>query len=375
MKIINVVGARPNFMKIAPLMEAYKAYPEIAPVLVHTGQHYDDKMSDMFFRELGIAKPDVNLGVGSASHAVQTADIMKAFEQVCIRYKPDIVLVVGDVNSTLACSIVAKQLHIYAIHYEAGIRSFDHTMPEEINRLVTDSIADCFMVTEQSAIDNLKKEGHEEEKIHFVGNLMIDTLMANKDKAAQRQTYKGYNLHKDEYALLTMHRPSNVDNPAILEKLVGAFEQIASWMPIIYPVHPRAEKNLRHFNLWHHFSRMKNIILTGPSGYHDMLNLQMNCRFIMTDSGGMQEESSVLKKPCITLRSATERPVTVNKGSSVLAGNDTDKLLEYVDMIKNGNYKTPEEIPLWDGKAAQRIVEKIRLMLNPNAIRIHPKSS
>jgi UDP-N-acetylglucosamine 2-epimerase (non-hydrolysing) len=362
MKIINVVGARPNFMKIAPLMEAYKAHPEIEPVLVHTGQHYDDKMSDTFFRELGIPKPDVNLGVGSATNTVQTAEIMKAFADVCIKYKPDMVLVVGDVNSTLACSIVAKQLHIKVIHYEAGIRSFDRSMPEEINRLVTDSIADFFMVTEQSAIDNLKNEGHAEDKIHFVGNLMIDTLMANRDKAKQKKTYQGYNLSKDNYALLTMHRPANVDHPEILEKFVGAFEQIASWIPVIYTVHPRAEKNLRQFNLWHRLSSMKNIILTEPAGYHDMLNLQMNCKFIMTDSGGIQEESSVLRKSCITLRFATERPVTVYKGSSVLAGSDTDKLLEYVRMIRNGTFKDAEEIPLWDGKAAQRIVEKIRFM-------------
>lgn len=362
MRIINVVGARPNFMKIAPLMQAYKAYPEIEPVLVHTGQHYDDKMSDAFFRDLGMADPDVNLGVGSASPAVQTAEIMKAFAGVCAEYKPDMVLVVGDVNSTLACTIAAKQLHVKVIHYEAGIRSFDRSMPEEINRLVTDSIADFFLVTEHSAIDNLKKEGHSADKIHFVGNLMIDTLIANRGKAEQKNTYLGYNLHKDNYALLTMHRPVNVDNPEILRKFVDAFEQISSWIQIIYPVHPRAEKNLRQFNLWQHFSSVKNVVLTGPLGYHDMLNLQMNCRFIMTDSGGMQEESSILKKPCITLRFSTERPVTVNKGSSVLVGSDTDKLSENVNMIRNGIFKITREIPLWDGKAAQRIVEKIRFL-------------
>ncbi|MFZ2654921.1 MAG: UDP-N-acetylglucosamine 2-epimerase (non-hydrolyzing) [Victivallales bacterium] len=359
MKIINVVGARPNFMKIAPLMEAYKAYPEIEPVLVHTGQHYDDKMSDMFFRELGIAEPDVNLGVGSASNTVQTAEIMKAFAEVCMKFRPDAVLVVGDVNSTMACSIVAKQLGIRLIHYEAGIRSFDRDMPEEINRLVTDSIADCFLVTEQSAIDNLKNEGQKEDKIHFVGNLMIDTLMANQDRAEQKKTYRGYNLSRNNYALLTMHRPSNVDHPATLKKLVDAFEQVSSWIPIIYPVHPRTEKNLRQFDLWQRFSSMKNIILTGPAGYLDMLNLQMNCRFIMTDSGGMQEESSVLNKPCITLRSATERPVTVSIGSSVLAGNSPVKLLEYAEMIRNNAFKKAGRIPLWDGNAARRIVERL----------------
>ena len=340
-------------------MEAYKARPELEPILVHTGQHYDDKMSDTFFRELGIAKPDMNLGVGSASNTVQTAEIMKAFAEVCIKYKPDIVLVVGDVNSTLACSIAAKQLCINVIHYEAGIRSFDRSMPEEINRLVTDSIADYLMVTEHSAIYNLKNEGHAADKIHFVGNLMIDTLMANMDKAEQKKTYQGFNLRKDNYALLTMHRPSNVDNPEILQNFIEAFEQISAWMPIVYPVHPRTEKNIKHFNLWQRFSSMKNIILTGPVGYHDMLNLQMNCKFIMTDSGGIQEESSVLEKPCITLRFTTERPITVEKGSSVLAGNDTVKLLEYISMIKDGTFKRSGEIPLWDGKAAQRIVDKI----------------
>lgn len=363
MILISVCGARPNFMKIAPVAHELEKHSDsgIEHTIVHTGQHYDTRMSDTFFKELHIPEPDINLEAGSGTHAFQTARIMESFEtymtENSYRDRNDVyVMVVGDVNSTLACSITAKKLHVNVIHYEGGLRSFDPEMPEEINRMATDAVADLFFVTEQSGVTNLKNEGHKDEDIHMVGNLMIDTLLENKEKAEEKQTFKDIKLEHNGYALMTMHRPSNVDDRDILMNLMRAFTEIGEWCPIVFPMHPRTRKNLEKFGLWNDFSGIKGMKVIEPIGYHDTLNLHLHCRFLLTDSGGMQEESSVLDKPCLTMRCNTERPSTVETGTSVLVGNDIKAILTYADQIKNGTFKTGSAIPLWDGKAAERIV-------------------
>jgi len=299
-KLINVVGARPNFMKIAPIMKACKASRAIEPLLVHTGQHYDEKMSDLFFRQLGIPEPDINLGVGSASHAVQTANIIKAFEPVVLDYKPDAVLAVGDVNSTIACGLVAVKLGVKLIHVEAGLRSFDRSMPEEINRLLTDSISDFLFCTEQSGVDNLICEGIPKEKIFLVGNVMIDTLLDNKAKAEKSNILDQLNLNGDDFAALTLHRPANVDNPAVFGRILDALEVIQNDMPIIFPIHPRTHRNLKSFHLDKRFEELSNLQLIDPLGYLDFLKLMTSARLVLTDSGGIQEETTILKVPCLT---------------------------------------------------------------------------
>jgi UDP-N-acetylglucosamine 2-epimerase (non-hydrolysing) len=359
MKIINVVGARPNFMKIAPLMDVYKAYPEIDPILVHTGQHYDKKMSELFFNELGIPEPDINLGVGSASHAVQTAEIMKAFEIVVVTQKPDFVIVVGDVNSTIACGLVAVKMGVKLAHVEAGLRSFDRTMPEEINRLLTDSISNLLFCTEQSGVDNLKKEGIPEEKIFLVGNVMIDTLQKNMGKAVKSNILDKLKLSSDNFAVLTLHRPANVDNPQVFGQILDALEVIQKDMPVIFPIHPRTNNNLRLATLSKRVREMPGLRLIDPLGYLDFLKLMSSAYVVLTDSGGIQEETTILKVPCLTLRENTERPVTVEYGFNQLVGIDTDKIISAYKKVTNGvniDYKVP---PLWDGRAAERIVEII----------------
>lgn len=359
MKIINIIGARPNFMKIAPLMDAYKAYPEVNPILVHTGQHYDKKMSDLFFRELGIPEPDINLGVRSASHAVQTAEIMKAFEIVIVNQKPDFVIVVGDVNSTIACGLVAVKMGVKLAHVEAGLRSFDRTMPEEINRLLTDSISDLLFCTEQSGVDNLKKEGIPEEKIFLVGNVMIDTLQKNMGKAEKSTILDKLKLNGDCFAVLTLHRPANVDNPHVFGQILDALEVIQKDMPIIFPIHPRTNNNLRLTTLGKRVREMPGLRPIDPLGYLDFLKLMSSAYVVLTDSGGIQEETTILKVPCLTLRNNTERPVTVEYGFNKLVGIDTDKIISAYKKVTNGvnrDYKVP---PLWDGRAAERIVEII----------------
>lgn len=369
MILISVAGARPNFMKIAPVAHELSKRPEtgIENIIVHTGQHYDKKMSAAFFQELSIPEPDVNLEAGSGTHAFQTARVMEAFETYMIdsgyRDRDDVyVMVVGDVNSTMACSITAKKLHVQVIHYEGGLRSFDRDMPEEINRMATDAVADLFFVTEQSGVINLKNEGHSGRDVHLVGNLMIDTLLANKEKAEQKKTFESIKLEDNGYALMTMHRPSNVDDPGILKDLMRAFMEIGEWCPIVFPMHPRTRKNLQEFGLWDDFTSTKGMNITEPVGYHDLLNLQMHCKFVMTDSGGIQEESSVLGKPCLTMRFNTERPSTVESGTSVLVGNDISKILTHADRIRNGTFRQGSPIPLWDGCSAQRIAEILETM-------------
>lgn len=360
MKIINIVGARPNFMKIAPLMDAYKAYPEVNPILVHTGQHYDKKMSDLFFRELCIPEPDINLGVGSASHAVQTAEIMKAFEIVIVKQKPDIVIVVGDVNSTIACGLVTVKMGVKLAHIEAGLRSFDRTMPEEINRLLTDSISDLLFCTEQSGVDNLKKEGVPEEKIFLVGNVMIDSLQKNIDKTEKSTILDKLELNGNNFAVLTLHRPANVDNPQVFRQILDALVAVQKDMPVIFPVHPRTNNNLLSNTLGKRVCEMPGLRMIDPLGYLDFVKLMSSAYVVLTDSGGIQEETTILRIPCLTLRENTERPITIKYGSNQLVGTDTGKIISaYKKILANGvnmDYKVP---PLWDGRAAERIVEII----------------
>ena len=356
--VLIIGGARPNFMKIAPLINKLKN-EKIDFKLIHTGQHYDYNMSKIFFDNLGIPKPDYFLNVGSGSHAIQTAKIMIEFEKVILKEKPKLVIVVGDVNSTIACALVAKKQFIELAHVEAGLRSFDFKMPEEINRKLTDQIADYLFVTERSALLNLKNEGIDSSKVFFVGNIMIENLIRNLEKARINNYYKELDLFCDSYGLITIHRPSNVDNKKDLEKVIEILNYIQSKIKIVFPVHPRTQKNLKKFNLENELNK-SNIILIKPLGYLEFLNLMINAKFILTDSGGIQEEASHLRIPILTLRKNTERPITVEKGTNTLIGNDFNKLKMYLDKILSNSYKKGEQIEKWDGKTSQRIVNIIK---------------
>ncbi len=357
MKVINIVGARPNFMKIAPIMAAYDGYPDIEPVLVHTGQHYDERMSELFFRQLGIPEPDINLGVGSASHAVQAAEIMKTFEPVVLEHKPDVVLVVGDVNSTIACGLVAVKLGVELVHVEAGLRSFDRSMPEEVNRVLTDSISDLLFCTEQSGVDNLIREGVAEEKIFLVGNVMIDTLLRNKAKAEDSDVLNQLNLNDNDFAVLTLHRPSNVDDVTVFGRILDALEVIQNDMPVIFPVHPRTRRNLNSPSLGKRVNAMMGLRLLNPLGYLDFLKLMSSAKIVLTDSGGIQEETTILKIPCLTLRENTERPITVEIGSNQVVGTDTRRIIEAYKQALDSSWREPQVPCLWDGRVAERIVK------------------
>ncbi|GAB4381706.1 MAG: UDP-N-acetylglucosamine 2-epimerase (non-hydrolyzing) [Calditrichia bacterium] len=360
-RILNVVGARPNFMKIGPIQrEMAKFNSEFEPILIHTGQHYDDRMSKLFFEDLNLPKPDVYLGVGSGTHAEQTGRIMIEFEKICFELKPDLVLVVGDVNSTAACSIVASKLWIPVIHVEAGLRSFDRRMPEEINRLITDALSDFLFTTEKSGNENLKKEGIDPAKIHFVGNVMIDSLTYFLQKADESSILDELNLRKGEYALVTLHRPSNVDEAESFIRILDAFEIIQKEIPIVFPIHPRTEKNIERFGLKEKVKSLKNLHLLPPIGYIDFMRLEKDCKFVMTDSGGIQEETTYLGIPCLTLRENTERPVTVELGTNEIVHNDPEKIVTNAKKILSDQWKKGTIPPLWDGKAAERIVEIIR---------------
>lgn len=361
MKIISVVGARPNFMKIAPIMDELKKHPEIESLLVHTGQHYDETMSDSFFKDLGIPLPNINLEVGSKSHAVQTAEIMTGFEKVIVKHNPDLVIVVGDVNSTLACALTCSKMNIPVAHIEAGLRSFDRTMPEEINRILTDAISDYLFITEKSAEINLLREGRPKEKIYFVGNVMVDTLLKNREKANQSLILSKLNLIATKgdtlpYAYLTLHRPSNVDNKKVLLGILQALAEIQQHIKIIWPIHPRTRKKIEEFN-FSDVLKAKGIILVEPLGYLDSLKLISESRFTLTDSGGIQEETTILNIPCLTLRNNTERPVTVEQGTNTIVGTDRKKIAkESLSNLEKGRNRKPAP-KLWDGKAAGRIVE------------------
>lgn len=375
LKWMIVAGARPNFMKIAPLLKEIKSYntnhekkgARIVPILVHTGQHYDDIMSRVFFDDLELPRPDVDLGVGSASHAVQTANIMIEFEKVCIERKPDLVIIVGDVNSTLACSLVAVKSGIKVAHIEAGLRSFDRSMPEEINRIVTDSVSDYLFTTCEDANENLKREGIPEDKIFFVGNLMVDTLLSHRDKAGKSHILEALNLMNGtgvkDYALLTLHRPSNVDERETFEGVIKAVHELSGRMPIIFAAHLRTQKQIKTFGLEKYFglSRKgeipKGILMIDPLGYLDFLQLMSNARIVLSDSGGIQEETTILGVPCLTIRENTERPVTINEGTNILVGTCPDSLDEYLNRILSGLCKKGSVPELWDGQAAKRIVD------------------
>ncbi len=356
MKILNIVGARPNFMKIAPLMAEYSRHKNIHAILVHTGQHYDDIMSNFFFSELGIPKPDINLDVGSGSHAVQTAEIMKRFEPVLINHKPDVVVVVGDVNSTIACGLVTVKLGAKLVHVEAGLRSFDRSMPEEINRVLTDSISDFLFCTEQSGVDNLIREGVPQEKVHFVWNVMIDTLLRNEEKAEKSNILSLLQLNGNDFAVLTLHRPSNVDDPVVFGRILDALTIIQNDMPVIFPIHPRARTNLVSCLLGKRVEEMPGLCLTDPLGYLDFLKLMSNAKVVLTDSGGIQEETTILQVPCLTLRDNTERPITTKLGTNQVVGTNPATIIQAYRRAVNGDWRKPVIPPLWDGRAAKRIV-------------------
>lgn len=356
MIILSVVGARPNFMKVGPIHRALEALPGVTSRIVHTGQHYDAKMSDVFFRQLGLPEPDFYLGVGGGSHAENTGKVMMAFEQVVLEEKPDLVLVVGDVNSTVAAALVATKLHIPVVHVEAGLRSGDRKMPEEINRLCTDAIADLLFVTEQSGLDHLAQEGVPEERIHFVGNVMIDSLMHHRDKAASVTLLDDLGVERGSYALMTMHRPANVDHPEPLEEIVRLVEDMATMLPVVFPVHPRTRSRMEQHGLLERFEAVRGLHVLEPVGYLEFLHLMEHARVVVTDSGGIQEETTFLQVPCLTLRDSTERPVTVDLGTNKLIVDlDATLITAEVQAVLDGQGPDGQIPPLWDGHAAERI--------------------
>lgn len=365
LKIINIVGARPNLPKIAPLLREMQRHSEkINPVLVHTGQHYDDSLSDIFFRQMGIPAPTVNLEVGSASHAVQTAEVLKRIEPVLLQFQPDLVLVVGDVNSTIAVSLAAAKLGVPVAHVEAGLRSFDRSMPEEINRVLTDALAAYLFVTEEGAIENLLHEGRPRSSIHLVGNVMVDSLLHFLRIAQQSPIGDDLALKNGHgwrrFAVLTLHRPSNVDSTANLSELLAALNAVAAQIPVVFPVHPRTQRRLSQSGIPTH----PQLRLIPPVGYLDFLCLLSNATLVLTDSGGIQEETTALGIPCLTLRENTERPITISQGTNQLVGTDPAKIVSAANEILAGEAK-PGRIPqLWDGHAAERIVE-ILLQIPP----------
>jgi UDP-N-acetylglucosamine 2-epimerase (non-hydrolysing) len=359
LKVINVVGARPNFMKVAPVVAAMKKRPtDFLPLVLHTGQHYDASMSDAFFTDLDLPQPDVYLGVGSGSHAVQTAAIMERFEPVVLKEQPDWVLVVGDVNSTIACALVCVKLGVKVAHVEAGLRSRDRTMPEEINRLLTDQIADLLFTPSVDADQNLLAEGIPPERISFVGNIMIDSLFRNLQRACESNIKSEMGLTDRQYAVLTLHRPSNVDNRETFGRILSALEAIASQLPIVFPVHPRTRKTITQFGLAERIASATNLRLIEPLGYLDFLSLYSTARLVLTDSGGIQEETTALGIPCLTLRENTERPITVEMGTNIVVGTDTRKIVSEAAAILNGaGAKGTRQPPLWDGHTAERILD------------------
>jgi UDP-N-acetylglucosamine 2-epimerase (non-hydrolysing) len=359
-RIVNVVGARPNLIKIAPIMAELRRYPEFEARLVHTGQHYDESMSGVFFRELQIPQPDYNLGVGSGSHSWQTAQVMLALEPLLADLRPDLVLVVGDVNSTLAAALVAAKLGIRLAHVEAGLRSFDRTMPEEINRVLTDAVADYLFITERSALTNLRRAGVPEHKIFFVGNVMVDSLLRHLSQAEALDMPRQYGLPRQGYALLTLHRPSNVDVPAALGGILDAIASLQAVIPVLFPVHPRTWRRLSEAGLLERVASMPNLRILEPLGYLEFLGLMAQARLVLTDSGGIQAETTVLQVPCLTLRANTEWPVTISEGTNRLVGLSPSRIRDSaLSALADGRPagRCPE---LWDGQAAQRIVAALR---------------
>ena len=358
---MNIVGARPNFMKIAPIMREMKRRENsFLPLLVHTGQHYDAQMSDSFFADLGIPQPDHHLEVGSASHAVQTARIMMAFEPVLLQEKPDWVVVVGDVNSTIACALVCAKLGVRVAHVEAGLRSRDRTMPEEINRILTDAISDLLLTTSEDADDNLKTEGVDSEKIKFVGNVMIDSLFYSLKLAERSTAREDLHLEGQDYAVMTLHRPSNVDERETFSGLLDALCDISRKIPIIFPAHPRTRARILEFGFADRIEN-SNLKLVEPLGYLDFLRLYSGARLVLTDSGGLQEETTALSIPCLTLRENTERPITISMGTNRLVGTDPDRIKRAAfEILSENGFAGDKKIPpLWDGRAAERICDRL----------------
>lgn len=387
LKWILVCAARPNFMKIAPLMRAIETHNSannhhIKPILVHTGQHYDGNMSDAFFRDLSIPKPEIHMGVGSGTHAEQTGRVMIAFEKILLRERPDLVIVVGDVNSTLACSLAAAKLNIPVAHVEAGLRSLDRTMPEEINRIVTDAIADYLFTPSPDGDKNLLKEGVPKEKIFLVGDIMVDSLLFHREQAQRTDILERMKLQGNDpagngivpYALLTMHRPANVDDRATFARILEGLAQVAARIPVLFPAHPRTKKQIKSLgmqdafvlhssvdiassDIWEHARADGRIHVFEPFGYLDFLNLMAHAKVVLTDSGGIQEETTVLNIPCVTIRSTTERPITLTEGTNVLVGDDPEKILGEITRILDGHVRKGCCPSLWDGRTAERIVE------------------
>lgn len=369
MKILNVVGARPNFMKIAPLIREMRKHPDIEAVLIHTGQHYDGRMAEQFFEDLQIPRPDVSLEVGSGSHAYQTAEVMKRIEPVLERERPDLVLVVGDVNSTVAAALTAAKLQISVAHVEAGLRSFDRSMPEEINRIVTDAIADYLFVTEESGLQNLLSEGVDKSKVFLVGNVMIDSLEASRRLWERSTIHAQLGLANQRYGVVTLHRPSNVDNTSALEGVIRALLEVARHQPMIFPVHPRTRKRLESIHelqsSLHFVSQSQSISSPGlyclePLGYLDFIALVAGANVILTDSGGIQEETTALGIPCLTLRDNTERPITVTHGTNRLIGTSSAMIVQEARRVTQSPLRRTTPPPLWDGKASERIVAILR---------------
>jgi UDP-N-acetylglucosamine 2-epimerase (non-hydrolysing) len=353
-RVLAVAGARPNFMKIAPLMKEFaKRSDRFEPILVHTGQHYDQAMSDSFFRDLEIPEPDVNLGVGSGSHAEQTAQVLVKIEQLLIERKPHVVLVVGDVNSTLAATLAAVKLNIPVAHVEAGLRAWDREMPEEINRVLTDSVSHWLFTTETAAGENLLREGVSDEKIHFVGNVMIDTLLTHRERAQSLDTLSRLGLQPGKYAVLTLHRPSNVDSPDQLRRLFEVLGRLNDKLPVVFPIHPRTANAIEE----QLGGAKPNLMLTEPLGYLDFLRLLTDAQMVLTDSGGIQEETTALGVPCLTLRENTERPVTVTEGTNTIVGTEPSAIEKAIEKLLSSTPEPGRRPALWDGNAASRIVD------------------
>jgi UDP-N-acetylglucosamine 2-epimerase (non-hydrolysing) len=362
-KVLVVAGARPNFMKVAPILAALRASSAFRPFFVHTGQHYDYHMSEVFFQELRLPKPDVHLNVGSGSHAVQTARIMEAFERIVAAEKPRALIVVGDVNSTLACTLVAAKMGVLVAHVEAGLRSGDRRMPEEINRLATDSISDLLFASEPSGVDHLKREGIGRKKIFHVGNVMIDSLISSLPQIGRSEVLRRNRLVPGGYAVATLHRPSNVDGRKALAKAAHILETAARRIPVVYPIHPRTKQTVLLAGFGARFVGMKNLRMIEPQGYIDFIRLVKDSKFVLTDSGGLQEETTYLKVPCLTMRENTERPVTVLRGTNRLVGVDRGLIRRSVDTILAGKWKKGSVPQFWDGKAAARIVSILKKTL------------
>ena len=367
MKIIQVVGARPNFMKVAPLYRAFKKYPDIQSLIVHTGQHYDAAMSDIFFQQLELPDPDYFLGIGGGTHTEQTARIMLAFEQIILKERPDLVLVVGDVNSTIACALVAIKMQIPVAHVEAGLRSNDRSMPEEINRILTDNISDWLFVTEPDGLENLRREGISAEKVHFVGNTMIDSLAYYLPKLIDvnlPEEIQRHDLAPSEYILMTMHRPSNVDTMEGLISTLAVIDLASQYKKVILPMHPRTQNNLQKYGFSERLLSNPNIVLTSPLGYLPFIKLMKDAWLVITDSGGIQEETTYLNVPCLTFRRSTERPITVEVGTNTMISElDTELVRIKINELSDGRYKHGHIPELWDGKAADRIAELLHSAL------------